>query len=206
MAYVWMDRERRYFISTASSLQDGKDYSRIRWRQPDLPEEEFGGVNNEEAERQELTVYQTKSSEIYYNTCAAVDQHNRHLQDTLKAEQKMQMKSWDKRVTSSIFGLYCVDAWLMYRGCTTDTLHKEPDLDQQEFYCVLAEELIDDNIRRRRGTRRSQRDPQSMRSASHDTMNIICSSCDGNDSEILFFCDPRVGRNGFRMHVEQEHL
>ena len=26
MAYVWMDRDRRYFISTASSLQDGEDY------------------------------------------------------------------------------------------------------------------------------------------------------------------------------------
>ena len=51
MAYVWMDRDRRYFISTASSLQDGEDYYRIRWRQPDLPEEEFGGVNNSEAER-----------------------------------------------------------------------------------------------------------------------------------------------------------
>ena len=57
MAYVWMDLDRRYFISTASSLQDGKDYSRIRWRQPDLPEEYFGGVNNEEAYRQELTVF-----------------------------------------------------------------------------------------------------------------------------------------------------
>ena len=30
MAYVWMDRDRRYFISTASLLQDEKDYSRIR--------------------------------------------------------------------------------------------------------------------------------------------------------------------------------
>ena len=46
MAYVWMDCERRNFISTASLLQDGKDYSRIRWRQPDLPEYDFGGVNN----------------------------------------------------------------------------------------------------------------------------------------------------------------
>ena len=69
--------------------------------------------------------------------------------------------------------MYCVDAWLMYRGCNTDTLHKEPDLNQQEFYCVLAEELIDNNIRRRRGTRRSQNDPQNMRSVSHDTMNLI---------------------------------
>ena len=31
MEYVWMDRDRRYFISTASSLQDRKDYSRIRF-------------------------------------------------------------------------------------------------------------------------------------------------------------------------------
>ena len=93
-AYVWMDCDRIYFISTASSLQDGKDYSRIRWRQPDLPDEEFGGVNDEEAERQELTVSQPKCSEIYYKTCAEIDQHNRHRQDTLRVERKMQTKSW----------------------------------------------------------------------------------------------------------------
>ena len=90
--------------------------SRILWRQPDLPEEDFGGVNNEEAEQQELTVSQPKFSEIYYNTCVAIDHHNRHRQDTLKVERKMQTKSWEKRLTSSIFGMYCVDAWLMYRG------------------------------------------------------------------------------------------
>ena len=105
-------------------------------------------------------MYQPKCSEIYYNTCAAIDQHNLHRQDTLKVERKMQTKSWEKRLTSSIFGMYCMDAWLMYRGFNTDTLHKEPDLDQQELYCVLAEELIENNVRRRRGTRRSQNDPQ----------------------------------------------
>ena len=151
----------------------------------------------------------------------------------------MQTKSWEKRLTSSIFGMYCLDAQLMYRGCATDTLHKEPDPYQQEFYCVLAEELIDNNIQRRRGTRRSQRDPQNMRSASNDTMNLIpelratrskkrhkngtmkkfckqgrcrmyykgrptttCLACGDNDGEILYFCDPRVGRNCFRMHFE----
>ena len=30
VAYVWVDCDRRYFISTALSLQDGKDYSTIR--------------------------------------------------------------------------------------------------------------------------------------------------------------------------------
>ena len=131
MAYVWMDRDRRYFISTVSLLQDGKDYSRIRWRQPDLPEEEFGGVNNEEADQQDLTLSQPKCSEIYYNNCAEIDQYNIHRQDTLKVEQKMKTKSWEKRVTSSILGMYFVDAWLMYRRCNTDTLHKEPYVEQQ---------------------------------------------------------------------------
>ena len=128
MAYVLMDHYRRYLISTASLLQNGKDYSRIRWKQPDLPEEDFFGVNNDEVERQELTVSQPKCSEIYYNTCAGIDHHNHHRQDTIKVERKMQKKYWDKRVTPSIFGMYCVDAWLMYRGCTTDTLHKELDM------------------------------------------------------------------------------
>ena len=26
----------------------------------------------------------------------------------------------------------------------------------------------------------------------------ICSACDDNDGEILYFCDPRVGRNCFK--------
>ena len=89
MSYVWMDHNRRYFISTALSLEDWKDYSRIRWRQPDLLEEDFSGMNNQESERQELTVSQPIFLNIYYNTCAAIDQHNRHRQATLKVERKM---------------------------------------------------------------------------------------------------------------------
>ena len=69
--------------------------------------------------------------------------------------------------------LFCSSKGKKHRGCTIDTLHKEPDLNQQELYCVLEEELIDNNIWRRGGTRRSQNDPQNMRSASHDTMNLI---------------------------------
>ena len=34
----------------------------------------------------------------------------------------------------------------------------------------------------------------------------ICSDCDDKDGEILYFCHPQVGRNCFRMHVEQERL
>ena len=34
----------------------------------------------------------------------------------------------------------------------------------------------------------------------------ICSACDDNDGEILYFCDAQVGRSCFILHVEQEHL
>ena len=34
----------------------------------------------------------------------------------------------------------------------------------------------------------------------------IFSACNDNDGEILYFCDPRVGRNCSKMHIEQEHL
>ncbi len=34
-AFVWMDRERRYFISTTGSLEAGTPYVRFWWRQVD---------------------------------------------------------------------------------------------------------------------------------------------------------------------------
>ena len=67
MAYVWVDRDRRYFVSTASSLTDGSSYSRWRWRQPELSLEDMGLPNNQDAVRQQLTVLQPKACEIYYN-------------------------------------------------------------------------------------------------------------------------------------------
>ena len=47
--------------------------------------------------------------------------------------------------------MYVVDAWLMYKGATTDSLQPEPELSQQEFYTALAEDLIErGNMRRTR--------------------------------------------------------
>ena len=93
-------------------------------------------------------------SSVYYCQLAPLPVHNRTI---VGSDQALFSSSKEKQ----------------FRGCTTDTLHKDPDTDQQEFYCVLVEELIENNMRRRRGTRRSQRDPQNMRSTSHDTMNLI---------------------------------
>ena len=62
-AFVWMDRERRYFISTAGMLEAGTPYTRCHWQQvdptPDAP-----------PQRVELTIQQPKIAETYYSTCS----------------------------------------------------------------------------------------------------------------------------------------
>jgi hypothetical protein len=130
LAFVWMDRDRRYFISSTSSLEAGMTYVRDRWRQLDE-------TPNAEPSRVTLTVLQPKASEIYYNTCGRIDQHNRHRADTLTLEKKFRVHNWDMRVNMTILGMIIVDTWLVYRGCT-ETVEK-----QKDFYLSLAEELID---------------------------------------------------------------
>lgn len=130
-AFVWMDRERRYFIASASSIDEGVPYSRRRLRQ----------VNEEtdaEPEMVDLVVPQPKAAEIYYRTCGLIDQHNRHRQDTLQIEKKLETKDWSKRVGFSLFGMCVVDTWLAYSQVTG--LQGET---QSQFYTYLAEELID---------------------------------------------------------------
>jgi hypothetical protein len=140
LAFVWMDRNRRYFISNCSSLQEGAPYSRIRWRQVDT-------TANADATRVELTIPQPIACEIYYDTCAQIDRHNRMRQDDLMLERKLGTMDWSLRVNLSIFGMCVVDSWLMYSKCT------ETEEKQREFYEMLAEEMIDNTHDQVRGRR-----------------------------------------------------
>ena len=136
-------------------------------------------------------------------------------------------------------------AWMARLMYIAGVLHiryiKNPIWTRREFYRVPAEELIDDNIRRRRVEREGPKmirkiwDPHHM-----TTMNLIpelramrCKKRYNNEfrkrercrmrykgrptairsglrlittGEIFYFCDPRVGRNCFRMHFEQESI
>ena len=133
LLFVWMDRDCRYFIASAPSLDSGIPYSRNRWRQMSL---ELDAL----PENMELTILQPKATEVYYRTCGVIDQHNRHRQDNLKTEKKLETKKWDMRVNLTIFSMIVVDTWLVYSQATGST-----EL-QSEFYVCLAEELIDNNI------------------------------------------------------------
>ncbi len=139
MAFVWVDRERRYFIASAGSLAEGEPYHRNRWRQ--VSEEP-----NAEPERVELTVPQPRAAEMYYKTCARIDQHNRDRQSTLGIERKLVTNDWSMRVNLSIFAMIVVDTWRVYSGLTFDEeLPNNNSETQKEFYGRLAAELIDNH-------------------------------------------------------------
>ena len=157
LAFVWMDRNRRYFIASASSLAEGTAYVRKRWRQ----------VNEEldaDPERVELRIEQPKASQLYYDTCASIDQHNRHRQDTLKLETKVETHSWDKRVNTTLFGMCVVDTWLAWSQVNINNNISIGT--QSDFYRDLAEELIDNNFDRagtpRRGAALQPSSPSNL--------------------------------------------
>lgn len=102
MAIVWVDRERRYFVSTTSSSAPGTPSERERIRQV-----------GQRSERVVLTVPQPKTVELYYSCCAHIDRHNRCRQDDLRLEQKLGTHDWSLRVNLSVLGMCIVDSWLL---------------------------------------------------------------------------------------------
>ncbi len=79
VAFVWVDRERRYFICNSSSLEPGTTIDRQRWHQLDGPE---GG-----AARTTTLTDQPKCVELYYSSFAMIDRHNHCQQDSLGVEK-----------------------------------------------------------------------------------------------------------------------
>ena len=133
MAFVWMDRERWYFIANTSSLTAGSPYSRVRWRQIASVE------SNEPPVRTELSIPQPMAAELFYSVAATIDQHNHHRQDNLQLERKLGTKDWSLRVNFSILGMHIVDTWLAWKGLGLCEEGEREDV----FYEYLAEELIE---------------------------------------------------------------
>ena len=142
LSFIWMDRDHHYFVASASSLDSGIVYSWNRWCQASLKLDAL-------PENVELTIPQSKVTEVYYRTCGVIDQHNQHGQDNLKTKKKLETKKWDMRVNLIIFSMIVVDTWLVYSQATGST-----EL-QSEFYVRLAEEFIDNNIDSRLQRRRN---------------------------------------------------
>ena len=149
-AFVWMDRNRRYFIMSRSSLEPGRDFQQIRMRQVDQEPDA-------EPERAELSIPQPKAAEIYYSVCGKIDQSNRTRQDDFKLERKLQTKSWHIRVNQTVLGFNDVDTYRVGKLC--DLWDGE---NPNEFYYGLAEEMIDNTYDAIVGNRRQQASQQSV--------------------------------------------
>ena len=163
LLFVWMDRDCRSFIASASLLDSGILYSWNRWRKVSL---ELDAL----PENVELTIPQPKATGVYYRTCGVIDQHNRHRQDNLKSKKKLGTKKWDMSVNLSIFLMIVVDTWLVYSQVTGST-------ELQSFiYVCVAEELIDNNI---------DSQPQRRRNSGEDGSDI-------NDESPVMTCTGRV--------------
>jgi Transposase IS4 len=134
LAFVWVDRERRYFISTAGSLTAGLLYTRTRWRQ--LEQDRFAPP-----EQVTFHIAQPKAAELYYSACGKIDQHNRDRQDALKLERKLGTNNWATRVNHSILGMCIVDAWKVF-SCLAFAADGSLTEAQNDFYAHLSAELI----------------------------------------------------------------
>jgi hypothetical protein len=137
MAFVWMDRDRRYFIASGSSLAEGTPFIRQRWRQL---------VFDRSPTKVELTVPQPLAAEVYYSTCAVIDQQNRDRQDALMIKRKLKTHDWATRVNLSIFAIILVDCWRVYSKLSFNATNKVEV--QKDFYAHLAAEMIDNTFDR----------------------------------------------------------
>lgn len=229
LALVWVDRERRYFVSTAGSSQPGIPLERVRWREM----EDGAG-----AQRVALTVRQPEVAELYYGCCSQIDRHNRCRQDDLRLERKLGTHDWSMRVNISLLGICIVDAWLLHhraRGPAASLL-------QSNFYEQLASEMIDNTLNAV-GTRvralpdgpgqaasspaygvgtyltptsKRRKTPSGRRTSDHLAQRgcrvcrarttLVCSTCrDTPDVGEVFLCGARSGRFCFAEHMRAVH-
>jgi len=224
LAVLWVDRERRYIISTAPCTLPGRPCDRVCWRQV-----------GDHAERFVLTVPQPLVVETYYHCCDQVDRHNHCRQDDLRLEHKLVTHDWSMRVNLSLFGMCVVDAWLLYAGARGPAAA----LTQNQFYEDLAAQLIDttyDSVglrqrgvpgavdgsdgapvvcfgvgihlaspfKRRKGDsdHRAQRDCRVCKSG---RTTLVSSSCGDGTGVDPSFCGPKTGWDFFHVHLREVH-
>ena len=224
IAFVWVDRERRYFICNGAGLEAITPIYRTRWRQVDE-------TPNADPARVQLEIPQPAATELYYSVCGAIDQINWQRQDDLEIERMLGCHDWSIRVNLSIFSMCAVDAYNVHFQCSG-----QPEI-QDIFYSHLAEELINNNydtVQLRPGVRVQQENPpeasphltptkkkrklkdgsetpytsQGICKICSKKTTWICSSCkalDPRNSEPWYCHGKNRDRSCFELHKQQLH-
>ena len=223
-AVLWVDRERRYFVTTTGTTLPGSSIYRERWRR----------VGNES--RRTTTETQIPSiAETYYMAASQIDRHNRCRQDDLKLEKKFLVKEWSQRVNTSLLAICIVDAWLLYKGDRGSRGTMTPN----DFYSTLAEELVDSTYMipgtRSTTARSTTTDVTSSGIGPHLTpttrkrkradgsvtnqcyqghcricktikTKYTCSECTSTFAQDYWICHRATGRQCFTDHLAQHHF
>ena len=103
-AIMYMDRDRRYFITTTSSIEKVSTNSRQRWRMSETC-----------AISTTVTVRLPRAVELYYSVYGQIDRHNRNRKAVLNMEKKIRTQSWSFWICSSILAVIVVDSWCFIR-------------------------------------------------------------------------------------------
>ena len=143
LAYVWADRDRRYFISTCSSCTPGRQIQRKRWRQRDP-------TPNADPEVEQVLINQPEAGEIYYSGCGKIDEHNRVRQEFVDLEKKIKTMDWNVRANQSIFGMVVVDAYRLKQGCQGGLSARGARGFVEDLACELIDNDLDKRTLRRR--------------------------------------------------------
>ena len=124
MAVGWVDRNRRYFVSTVGGNIPGTEQVRLRWRARD-------GVSAQERKSVPMPCVVCD----YYGCASMIDRHNRTRQADLGLERAFQVKEWSIRVNTTLLGMCVTDAYNLYRGSCGAT----QAVSCHDFFCALAE-------------------------------------------------------------------
>ena len=104
-AISWVDRNRRFFVTTTCGIREGGGVFRKRLRQLDKS-------GRAPPDTVIIEVAQPKAIATYYKGARTIDRHNRIHADELRMDRNLATRHWDKRFNLGVLGIICVDAYL----------------------------------------------------------------------------------------------
>ena len=153
LAFVWGANSKRFFISTAESLAEGRPSLFTTLQRVDSKRNETIDPHNHKQIRQPRVV------QVYLDTMSKISDHNCLRRDHLMLERKVGSMLWHQRVNTSLLAMMVVDSYLLWRKC--QNRNDSTEYTQARFYEKLAEQLIDNNYDHKDppSKKRKHRDP-----------------------------------------------
>ena len=109
-AFVWFERDQRYFISNTSSFKSGLTYIRGRLIKLD-------GIPNTYPVCVQFDINEPRADERYYSVNSKIDESNRKRRDDFRLERKLHTNYWSIKVNTSIIGMDYVDTYYLSNYC-----------------------------------------------------------------------------------------